>query len=234
MILLSALIVSVALVWAALQIVSEMRASRNRSGGHDRTMSLLALFAPAVAAAQQDPRALLAWQPTARAARQLYAEDFAALDRATGSTFPFSRDRIEAAHAQWTADWLAWELAHDTEYKLKAAVAEHELAGRDAARAAPNASSMRSSVRSSVCISGDTPTTSTPPKLSRRCSRPDHLSRSSRLTAYNNRTNRTETEHAVVNTHLLNHLPSLPAVNCRPRCAVTAHTTICLQHHDIH
>jgi hypothetical protein len=131
-ILLSAFIVSAALVWAALQIVSEMRSARSGSGGHDRTMSLLALFAPAVASAQQDPRALLAWQPIARAARQLFPEDFAALDRAVAGTFPFSHDRIEAAHAQWTADWLGWELAHDTEYKLKAAVAEHELAGKDA------------------------------------------------------------------------------------------------------
>ena len=35
---------------------------------------------------------------------------------------------MQAAHAQWTADWLAWERAHDSEYKLKAAVAAAELA----------------------------------------------------------------------------------------------------------
>ena len=27
---------------------------------------------------------------------------------------------MQAAHAQWTADWLAWERTHDAEYKLKA------------------------------------------------------------------------------------------------------------------
>jgi hypothetical protein len=37
-------------------------------------------------------------------------------------------DEIQAAHAQWTADWLAWERAHDAEYKLKAAAAEADLA----------------------------------------------------------------------------------------------------------
>ena len=42
--------------------------------------------------------------------------------------FPFSEDALQAAHAQWTADWLAWEGAHDAEYKLKAAEVEHELA----------------------------------------------------------------------------------------------------------
>jgi hypothetical protein len=50
------------------------------------------------------------------------------LDRAAGSTFPFTREQIQAAHSQWTADWLGWERSHDAEYKLKAASLEHELA----------------------------------------------------------------------------------------------------------
>jgi hypothetical protein len=66
----------------------------------------------------------------AKAARQLFPEEFASLDRATGGTFPFSRERIEAAHAQWTADWLAWELSHDTDFKFKVAAAEQELASQ--------------------------------------------------------------------------------------------------------
>ncbi len=127
MILLSASIVAAAIAWAALQIVGQMRAGRGGSGDGDRVATLLALFAPALAAAQLDPRAYLVWQPLARAARQLFPEDFAALDRASGGTFPFTRERIDAAHSQWTADWLSWEHAHDVEYKLKAAVAEHEL-----------------------------------------------------------------------------------------------------------
>ena len=90
----------------------------------------MTLFAPAIAATQQDPRAFLVWQPLAKAARQLFPEEFAAIDRAMGGTFPFPGERIDAAHSQWTADWLAWELAHDTEYKLKAAIAEQELAAQ--------------------------------------------------------------------------------------------------------
>ena len=43
-------------------------------------------------------------------------------------TFPFTTEQIQAAHSQWTADWLAWERTHDYDYKLKAAAAEHELA----------------------------------------------------------------------------------------------------------
>lgn len=127
MILLSALIVAVAIGWAALQIVGEMRAARGVSGSSERVATLLTLFAPALTATQQDPRAFLVWQPIAKAARQLFPEEFGTLDRAMGGTFPFTSERIEAAHSQWTADWLAWELAHDTEYKLKAAVAENEL-----------------------------------------------------------------------------------------------------------
>jgi hypothetical protein len=127
-ILLSAFVVAAAIGWAALQIVGEMRTARGAPGASERIATLLTLFAPALTAAQQDPRAFLVWQPIAQAARQLFPAEFASLDRATGATFPFSRERIEAAHSQWTADWLAWELAHDTTYKLKVSVAEQELA----------------------------------------------------------------------------------------------------------
>ena len=130
-VLLAALIVAAAIGWAALHVVGELRARRDAAGSSERVAMLLTLFAPALAATQQDPRAFLVWQPIAKAARQLFPEEFAALDRAMGASFPFPGERIEAAHSQWTADWLAWELAHDTEYKLKAAVAEHELAAQD-------------------------------------------------------------------------------------------------------
>jgi hypothetical protein len=129
-VLLAALIVSTAIGWAAVHVVGELRGRREASATSQRIATLLALFAPALAATQQDPRAFLVWQPIAKAARQLFPEEFAALDRAMGASFPFPAERIEAAHSQWTADWLAWELAHDTEYKLKAAVAEHELAAQ--------------------------------------------------------------------------------------------------------
>lgn len=127
MILLSALIVAAAVAWASLHLAVELRAARPGHAG-DRVVALLTLFAPALTETQADPRAFLVWQPIAKAARQLFPEEFVTLDRATGATFPFPAERIEAAHSQWTADWLAWELAHDTEYKLKTAVAEHELA----------------------------------------------------------------------------------------------------------
>jgi hypothetical protein len=129
-ILIAALIVAGAVAWGALQIAAAVRAGQPRAGSRDQIAALLALFAPAVAATQQDPRAFLVWQPMAKAARQLFPEEFASLDRASGGTFPFSRERIEAAHAQWTAEWLAWELSHDTEFKLKVAAAEYELAGQ--------------------------------------------------------------------------------------------------------
>ena len=127
MILFSALIVACAVAWAGWHVGNQLRASRERSGTTERVATLLALFAPALAASQQDPRTFLVWQPIAKAARQLFPEEFAALDRASGGRFPFPVERVEAAHARWTADWLAWEFAHDTEYKLKAAAAHQEL-----------------------------------------------------------------------------------------------------------
>jgi len=132
----AALIVAAAIGWAALQITSALRASRAAAATQEHVAAMLALFAPALTATQQDPRAFLVWQPIAKAARQLFPDAFAALDRATGATFPFSRERIEAAHAQWTADWLAWELAHDAAYKMKATAAEDEAARQGAAGAA--------------------------------------------------------------------------------------------------
>jgi len=125
--LLASLIVAVAVAWAALQVVGELRAAREETA-RDRESALLALFAPAIAAAQADPRAYLVWQPIAKIARQMFPTESAALDRAAGGTFPFTAEQIQAAHAQWTADWLAWERLHDAEYKLKAAHAASELA----------------------------------------------------------------------------------------------------------
>ena len=122
--ILSALIVAAAIAWAGGRIARELAA---RGGDRDQTARLLALLAPGIAAAAEDPRALLTWQPLATTARKLYPKEFAALDQASGTTFPFSADVIERAHSRWTADWLAWERTHDGDCKLKAATVEHEL-----------------------------------------------------------------------------------------------------------
>lgn len=108
--------------------IASALASNQRDGKQGRTLQLFSIFAPAVAAAQTDARSLLAWEPLARTGRQLFPEEFAALDAAAAASFPFGADRVQAAHAQWTADWLAWEHAHDAEYKARAAAVEEELA----------------------------------------------------------------------------------------------------------
>jgi hypothetical protein len=100
-----------------------MRADATRA----RTLALVTAFAPGIAAAATDPRAILTWQPLAIRARTIFSDEFAALDAAAGATFPFSNDVLQAAHARWTADWLAWEQAHDAASKLKAATAEADL-----------------------------------------------------------------------------------------------------------
>jgi hypothetical protein len=123
----AALIVAAAIVWAAVRIAGELRRSRE-DAAHARTLALLQLFAPGIAAVHADPRALLVWQPLAKSGRQLWPAEFAALDRASGATFPFTADHVQAAHAQWTSDWLVWEQSHDAESKLKAAAVQHEVA----------------------------------------------------------------------------------------------------------
>jgi len=95
----------------------------------EREISLAAMFAPAIAAARDDPRVLLTWQPLAKTLRARFTPEFTALDAASGSTFPFSRDFLSSAHARWTADWLAWEKSHDATYKMKALLLQQELRG---------------------------------------------------------------------------------------------------------
>ena len=126
-VLVGAAIVAAAIVWAAIRTAAELR-TRGEDRIKARTQRLFAMFAPAIGAAASDPQALLVWEPLARTARRLFPAEFAELDRASGGSFPFGRERIQAAHAQWTAAWLAWERAHAAEYTLKAATLGRELA----------------------------------------------------------------------------------------------------------
>jgi hypothetical protein len=125
--ILSGLIVAAAVVGSAIYVVRAGHASARRE---PQTAAILALFAPGIDEVRRDPRALLTWQPLAGAARRLYPSEFAALDAAYGGTFPFTIDQIQASHARWSADWLAWERTHDGEYKLKAAEAQDALGDR--------------------------------------------------------------------------------------------------------
>lgn len=112
-----------AAVFCALIAIEARRRRRDRI-----LLSLLATLGPAVAAGRTDPERLVAWSEVARAARALFPEAFARLDAAGGGSFPFSRAAIAAAHARWTADWLAWERRHDLEFKQRAAAVEADLA----------------------------------------------------------------------------------------------------------
>jgi len=88
---------------------------------------LLTTFAPAATAAQQDPKQLIHWYPLAQSSRKLFPEAFKELDAAAGAAFPFTKEQLKAAHSRWTADWLAWERAHDAEYSLKTAQVQDEI-----------------------------------------------------------------------------------------------------------
>jgi hypothetical protein len=123
---LAAIIIATAFIVGVGQIVTEMRA-RREDARRSRALSILALFGPAVAAVQEDPKALLVWQPLAVTIRRLFPEECASLDAAAGSAFPFSAEITSSAHARWTTDWLAWERAHDATYKMKTAVAEEDV-----------------------------------------------------------------------------------------------------------
>jgi hypothetical protein len=116
-----------AVVWALLRVVAALREIPVEARRH-RIAALLTMFAPGMAAAPSDARALLAWHRVATTARKILPDDFQALDRAIGSPFPFNREAIEQALAKWTSEWLEWEQSHTTTYRLKIAEAQAELA----------------------------------------------------------------------------------------------------------
>lgn len=128
----AAIVVAAAILWAARALIAELKTARDEAA-HTRALALLQMFSAGIAAAHADPRALLTWVPLARAARKLLPAEFALLDAASGTMFPFSAEQVQAAHARWTADWLAWERTHDADYKLKAVVLERELAAGESA-----------------------------------------------------------------------------------------------------
>ncbi len=111
----------VAILW--FTVTRELRALRREAARH----ALLGTFGPAQVAVQADPTQLITWYPLARVARKADPAAFAALDAAAGGTFPFTREQVERAHAKVSSDWLAWEQAHDEEYRVKAAAAEQEI-----------------------------------------------------------------------------------------------------------
>jgi len=121
-------LVEIVLFGAIVFVLVVWRQQSRREAERDAIQRLIHTFGPAQVAVQQDPRQLLVWQPLAEASRRMFPEAFAALDQATGSRFPFSKDTIERAHAKVSTDWLAWERAHDEEYRLKGAAAEQEVA----------------------------------------------------------------------------------------------------------
>jgi hypothetical protein len=134
LIIAAALIVAAAVAWAGLQVARQLASARRPgdSADQERVAQIISIFTPGIAAAAEDPRSLLVWQPTATAARKLFPREFTALDQAFGRAFPFTEEQMQAAHARWTTDWLTWERTHDGECKLKAAAVEEELGDRTA------------------------------------------------------------------------------------------------------
>ena len=112
-----------ALFYAVWRVGDELRRRRRDAAIQHQ----LAMFAPAAAAAHQDPKQLLAWYPLSQTSRKLFPEAFKALDAAAGGTFPFTKEHLKAAHARCTADWLTWERAHDAEYAVKAAEVQDQI-----------------------------------------------------------------------------------------------------------
>ena len=116
-------VVGLVIALIGVVLVRELRERRRE----DLRIRLIAVFAPAIAQARADPRGLVAWAEVARVTRKLFPEAFHRLDAVCEGRFPFSAALVEAAHAKWTSEWLAWERQHDLDYKRRASAAEAEL-----------------------------------------------------------------------------------------------------------
>ena len=110
---------------ALVVVVREMRRYRRAQ----LLTALLAMFGPVAAKARSEPRELVEWVGVAATARVLFPDLFRDLDAASGGRFPFPTDLVEQAHARWTSQWLAWERAHDLEYRRRSDDVEAKLAG---------------------------------------------------------------------------------------------------------
>lgn len=116
-------------------VVTAERARRERRRQHRERLAALLLTTLAPEAARAEPRGLLAWRAAAEAARRMFPDAVREIERRTGEAFPFPHAVVDDAHARWTAEWLAWERSHDTEYRRRASALEAEL--QDAAGATP-------------------------------------------------------------------------------------------------
>jgi hypothetical protein len=112
----SAGVVALAVVCAGWLVARELRARRRDT----LLVQLTSTFAPAISQAMTG-------------ARRLFPDAFRELDAANDGRFPFTPALIEAAHAKWTTEWLAWERQHDLEYKARASVEEAALDAADEA-----------------------------------------------------------------------------------------------------
>ena len=81
------LLAAAAVAYVLWRISGELQRQRREA----TLRHLLTAFAPAAAAAQQDPKHLLVWYPLAQSSRKLFPDAFKDLDAAAGGVFPFPK-----------------------------------------------------------------------------------------------------------------------------------------------
>ena len=130
----SALTLAVAVLAAVCGVIGLLVVTPLRAWRRDvQILELLATFGPVVERARSDPRVLLAWHPTAEAARRRFPEAFAAIEGSGSGRYPFGAAALEGALTRWTADWLDWERNHDADYRHKSEAIEVEIDRSDGA-----------------------------------------------------------------------------------------------------
>jgi hypothetical protein len=116
----------VATLTVVVLVVAE-RARREARRQHREQLIALLLASVGPAVARADGQELLGWRRVAGTLRDLLPDAVRTIERRTGQPFPFPREVVEDAHARWTADWLAWERAHDIRFRQRTSALEAEL-----------------------------------------------------------------------------------------------------------
>ena len=118
----------VATLTVVVLVVAE-RSRRERRRQHQEHLAALLLASVGPATARADGRELLGWRRVAAMLREVLPEAVRTIEQGTGQPFPFPREVTEDAHARRTADWLAWERAHDIRFRQRTSDLETELRG---------------------------------------------------------------------------------------------------------
>ena len=116
-------------LFTLIALVIRLRFDQQRQHEDQLTAQLITAIPPNLATS--DPRVILGWAHSFKIIRHLFPKEIQRVEDISGQSFPVSNAIVEQVHARWTAEWLAWELKHDADYREKAALLQSDVTVTD-------------------------------------------------------------------------------------------------------